>query len=393
MRAWTPSLPHARRTVVRGPACTSAFSTRLRIARPMASRSPRTRAGRASATSRQPRARASCSNSCATSLTTVSRSTDCVASGAPPSARASASSRSARRASRVSACTSVSRALAHGRGIRHAGEELRLRERAGDRRAQLVGAVVGEGPFGFERLGEAGEQPIRRFHRRSHFRDDSGERQEAQGPRILLRNGARRALHLLDQRAGCAEHDERDEREERRKGHHQPQHRRHQFLVALADRIGHVQEALAHGIDERRYPPRAGIGEALAQRNVQQLRAGVVRLEQDRSGRVADHERVARPRAALVGLGKAAPENRRREHEVVGGGGEGHQDRAAFLELVIGAAIDEALEHEAAADHPCEPQQRHPREQAAREPAGDRSRCTQVHPAACAGAASAVPHW
>ena len=109
---------------------------------------------------RRPCSRGLCSNSSTVSRTTWARSTHSSASGSAPSARASASSRSASRASRASAATSGVGPILQCRAFRHRRQQLRLGQRGGDRRADLVCAVVGETPLGLERVREPPEQPL-----------------------------------------------------------------------------------------------------------------------------------------------------------------------------------------------------------------------------------------
>ena len=107
---------------------------------------------------RRPRSRGSRLNSSTVSRTTATRSTHSSASGWAPSARASASSRSARRARRESAATSAPAGSFNAVPSALAASSCACASAAGDRRAQLVRAVVGEAPLGFERVGEPGEQ-------------------------------------------------------------------------------------------------------------------------------------------------------------------------------------------------------------------------------------------
>ncbi len=93
--------------------------------------------------------------------------------------RAGAASRQAARAPRAA---SILAAAAAGAGRQLELEPLRLRQRAGDRRAQLVGAVCGELALGFERSAQPLQQPV-----------DGRDDREKLGGNVFVRSGARLA--------------------------------------------------------------------------------------------------------------------------------------------------------------------------------------------------------
>ena len=115
----------------------------------------------------------------------------------PPSALASCSSFSERRASlrkAVAMATARSREASSGQ---FGDKPLRLRQRGGDRRAQLMRAVGGEAALGFERVAQPADQGVDRNRDGRDLRGQSGARdrlRDCRGPGRRVRPGtARRA--------------------------------------------------------------------------------------------------------------------------------------------------------------------------------------------------------
>ena len=87
----------------------------------------------------------------------------------PASRRASVSSCSASRVARSQPAITCSSACRAASSLRAPARDLRLRADRGQRRAQLVRGVGGEGAFALERRGDAREELVQRVDQRAHL--------------------------------------------------------------------------------------------------------------------------------------------------------------------------------------------------------------------------------
>ena len=256
----------------------------------------------------------------------------------------------------------------------------------GQRGAQLVRGVGGQGALHVQRQRQALEQAVDMVFHRLQFARQAGQGDRVQQPAIAQRHFLRQRAQHPQLAARNAPQQQRQQGQHGAQRHDQPEQGAVHGRLALRQRVGHLQQQRARGVVQGVNAPAAGIGKTGRQRHVKQRgrRAGRARQharrvvdDLERHGRFGkrggrgDQQRgssrgtVCRCAAAARLRGRAVEVVQRNvEHAVR------HLHQFA-VEVVVDFAAD--VPHHA--QHAGQPYAAHPDDQAARQPA-----CQGVHP-------------